>query len=156
MPKPGVEVKRIYIDSTVELMADHDERGWRATFYTTGMEHSPTSATGTGWEPHAVPRDAAGGKLRTTMLQLLIARTASGWPDSALCCGTHRGNRSRCPLQIETNNHEFIRRQRDGKTDFPSLFDKVIDLIEVRERVSVPTAIEFASTTHLQIQRSRV
>jgi hypothetical protein len=25
-------------------------RGWRATFYTTGMEHSPTSATGTGWE----------------------------------------------------------------------------------------------------------
>jgi hypothetical protein len=27
-----------------------DEKGWRATFYTTGMEHSPTSATGTGWE----------------------------------------------------------------------------------------------------------
>jgi uncharacterized membrane protein YeaQ/YmgE (transglycosylase-associated protein family) len=28
----------------------YDERGWRATFYTTGMEHSPTSATRTGWE----------------------------------------------------------------------------------------------------------
>ena len=28
----------------------HDDRGWCATFYTTGMEHSPTSATGTGWE----------------------------------------------------------------------------------------------------------
>jgi len=28
----------------------YDELGWRATFYTTGMEHSPTSATGTGWE----------------------------------------------------------------------------------------------------------
>jgi hypothetical protein len=28
----------------------YDERGWRATFYTTGMEHAPTSATGTGWE----------------------------------------------------------------------------------------------------------
>src|SRR5207248_11510570 len=28
----------------------YDERGWRATFYTTGTEHSPTSATGTGWE----------------------------------------------------------------------------------------------------------
>jgi hypothetical protein len=27
-----------------------DEKGWRATFYTTGMEHSPTSATGTAWE----------------------------------------------------------------------------------------------------------
>jgi len=37
----------------------YDERGWRATFYTTGMEHSPTSATGTGWERtpwHAVQR----------------------------------------------------------------------------------------------------
>jgi len=28
----------------------YDERGWRATFYVTGMEHSPTSATGTAWE----------------------------------------------------------------------------------------------------------
>jgi hypothetical protein len=28
----------------------YDERGWRATFYTTRMQHSPTSATGTGWE----------------------------------------------------------------------------------------------------------
>ena len=29
----------------------YDEKRWRATFYTTGMEHSPTSATDTGWEP---------------------------------------------------------------------------------------------------------
>ena len=39
----------------------YDERGWRATFYTTGMEHSPPSATGTGWEPtpwHATQRAA--------------------------------------------------------------------------------------------------
>ena len=28
----------------------YDESGWRAMFYTTGMEHSPTSAIGTGWE----------------------------------------------------------------------------------------------------------
>jgi hypothetical protein len=28
----------------------YDERGWRATFYTTGTEHSATSATGTAWE----------------------------------------------------------------------------------------------------------
>jgi hypothetical protein len=28
----------------------HDARGWRATFYTTEMEHSPTSATDTGWK----------------------------------------------------------------------------------------------------------
>jgi len=28
----------------------YDEKGWRATFYRTGMEHSPTCATGTGWD----------------------------------------------------------------------------------------------------------
>jgi hypothetical protein len=31
-------------------LTQYDDRGWRATFYTTGMEHSPTSATGTGWK----------------------------------------------------------------------------------------------------------
>ena len=33
-------------------LTQYDERGWRATFYTTGMEHSPTSAIGTSWEKH--------------------------------------------------------------------------------------------------------
>ena len=28
----------------------YDARGRRATFYTSGMEHSPTSAIGTAWE----------------------------------------------------------------------------------------------------------
>jgi hypothetical protein len=32
-----------------------------ATFYTTGMEYSPTSATGTGWEHAPWHCDAAGG-----------------------------------------------------------------------------------------------
>ena len=31
-------------------LTQYDERGWRATFYTTGIEHSPKSATGTGWQ----------------------------------------------------------------------------------------------------------
>jgi hypothetical protein len=31
-------------------LTQYDDRGWRATFYTAGMEHSPTSATGTAWE----------------------------------------------------------------------------------------------------------
>ena len=31
-------------------LTQYDDRGRRATFYTTGMEHSPTSATGTAWE----------------------------------------------------------------------------------------------------------
>ena len=47
----------------------YDERGWRATFYTTGMEHSPTSAMGTGWERmpwHAVQRAAWHACLRPT------------------------------------------------------------------------------------------
>jgi hypothetical protein len=32
-------------------LTQYDDRGWRATFYATGMEHSATSATGTAWEP---------------------------------------------------------------------------------------------------------
>jgi len=40
MHRPGYDLQ----------LTQYDERGWRATFYTTGMEHSPTSATGTGWE----------------------------------------------------------------------------------------------------------
>jgi len=42
-------------------LTQYDDRGWRATFYTTGMEHSPTSATGTAWERtpwHATQRAA--------------------------------------------------------------------------------------------------
>ena len=42
-------------------LTQYDERGWRAAFYTTGMEHSPTSATGTAWERTPWHCDAAGG-----------------------------------------------------------------------------------------------
>ena len=45
----------------------YDERGWRATFYTTGMEHSPTSATGTGWE--TTPWHAVQGAARDALRQ---------------------------------------------------------------------------------------
>jgi len=37
----------------------YDERGWRATFYTTGMEHSPTIATGTA-SSEVIARDCEG------------------------------------------------------------------------------------------------
>jgi hypothetical protein len=53
----------------------YNEPGWRATFYTTGMEHSPTSATGTAWGPtpwHATQR-AAGD----------IEASRSGWLNRA-------------------------------------------------------------------------
>ena len=42
-----------------------------ATFYTTGMEHSPTSATVTGWERtpwHAVQRAAWGALTKADLL----------------------------------------------------------------------------------------
>src|SRR5207249_11416605 len=39
----------------------YDEKGWRATFYTTGMEHSPDERDGHRVGAHAVARDAAGG-----------------------------------------------------------------------------------------------
>ena len=32
-------------------LTQYDERGWRGTFYTTGLEHSPTSATGSAFAP---------------------------------------------------------------------------------------------------------
>jgi hypothetical protein len=32
-------------------LAQYAGQGWRATFFTTGMEHSLTSAIGTSWEP---------------------------------------------------------------------------------------------------------
>jgi len=31
-------------------LTQYDDRGWRATFYMTGMGHSAVSATGTAWE----------------------------------------------------------------------------------------------------------
>ena len=37
----------------------YDEKGWRATFYATGMEHSPTSATGHRMGAHDIYRHLA-------------------------------------------------------------------------------------------------
>ena len=39
----------------------YDERGSRATFYTSGMEHSQTSGMGTAWQRRAVQRAALKG-----------------------------------------------------------------------------------------------
>ena len=43
----------------------YDARGWRATFYTTGMEHSMTSATASAWEP--TPWPAVQGAVRAAL-----------------------------------------------------------------------------------------
>jgi len=53
-------------------LTQYDDRGWRATFYTTGMEYSPTIATGTGWERtpwHATQRAAWEALNRTNELK---------------------------------------------------------------------------------------
>ena len=44
----------------------YDEQGWRATFYLSGMEHSATSAVGSGWErtPWRAVQQAASAALR--------------------------------------------------------------------------------------------
>jgi hypothetical protein len=49
-------------------LTQYDDRGWRATFYATGMKHSPTGATGTGWEqtPWRATQRAAWDALRHT------------------------------------------------------------------------------------------
>ncbi|PYN74331.1 MAG: hypothetical protein DMD96_30825 [Candidatus Rokuibacteriota bacterium] len=44
----------------------YDEKGWRATFYTSGMEHSPTSATGSACE--RTPWHAARGLIHISTL----------------------------------------------------------------------------------------
>ena len=48
----------------------YDERGWRATFYTSGMAHSLTSATGTAWErtPWRAVQGAAWDALKKSVL----------------------------------------------------------------------------------------
>jgi hypothetical protein len=40
-------------DTGPDEISRYDEQGWRATFYTGGMEHSLTSTTGTAWEQTA-------------------------------------------------------------------------------------------------------
>ena len=52
-------------------LTQYDDRGWRASFYTTGMEHSPTRATGSAWEPtpwHAVQGAARDAVMRGASL----------------------------------------------------------------------------------------
>lgn len=46
-------------------LTQYNERGWRATFYVTGMEHSATSATASAWEatPWRAVQRAAWGAL---------------------------------------------------------------------------------------------
>src|SRR5437899_8530536 len=61
-PPLGQECERTLTNEVVAGRTSRHERGWRATFYATGMEHSPTSATGTAWE--RMPWHATQGRRR--------------------------------------------------------------------------------------------
>ena len=55
----------------------YDERGWRATFYTTGIEHSPTSATGTlGSERRGTRRSGRASSLERQKVIISSSRAA--------------------------------------------------------------------------------
>jgi len=54
----------------------YDERGWRVTFYTSAMEHSATSATGTTWEP--TPWQAVQGAAWDVLRKVSVDSQASG------------------------------------------------------------------------------
>src|SRR4029434_7902364 len=79
-------------------LTQYDERGWRATFYTSGMEPSPTSATGTGWEPspwHATQRAAWEALRKAERGWTGAGQEARG--EAAFTDNTRTGQPSGCP-----------------------------------------------------------
>jgi len=56
--RPSVGMHRQGFD---QQLTQYDERGWRATFYTTGMEQLADERDGHRMGAHAVARDTAGG-----------------------------------------------------------------------------------------------
>jgi len=60
---------RCDVTALAQQQTADDEKGWRATFYTTGMELSPTSAAGFAWEPTPwrTVRGTAWNALRRTL-----------------------------------------------------------------------------------------
>jgi hypothetical protein len=75
-------------------LTQYDDRGWRATFYTTGMEHSAVSATGTAWErtPWRAAQRAAWEVLKSAERRSAAWRHGSGRLRIAL----NRVSRRRC------------------------------------------------------------
>jgi len=69
-------------------LAQYDDRGWRATFYTTKLEHSPTSSDGHRVGSLAVARDAAGG------VGGMAVKSASDKLMPPVVLATGEGNRS--------------------------------------------------------------
>jgi hypothetical protein len=69
-------------------LTQYDERGWQATFYTTEMEHSPTSATDQGTRSY-----------RRLSLAPLAAHQLRSARNAAHTLASRRGHRSRVELK---------------------------------------------------------
>jgi hypothetical protein len=86
----GLVTVGMYRQGSDLQLTQHDGRGWQATFYATGMEDSPTSATGTAWERtpwHATQRAACGPSIgRIAKARRLFSAT---W-----LLGGHAGSRT--------------------------------------------------------------
>jgi hypothetical protein len=91
-PDEGTKPRVFHVLVRGTTSNSYDEKGWRATFYTTGREHSPTSATGTAWERtpwHATQRAA---------WEALRGRRSSGcWSSRPWTTNGGNGVHGRCP-----------------------------------------------------------
>ena len=96
----------------------YDERGWRATFYTTGMEHSPTSARAPGGSarPGTRRNGRRGWDLMDDVTPVLGAVQRSGFPLQARI--QHEIQR-RPAWSVLASEHPWI--DPDGREQFVDL-----------------------------------
>ena len=81
-------------------LTQYDERGWRATFYSSGLKHSPNSATGSAVDPtpwHAVRvASSVGDSHHMPMVFRMLPMWSSMWPTrpSMMSCSAVMGGAS--------------------------------------------------------------
>ena len=81
-------------------LTQYDERGWRATFYSSGLKHSPNSATGSAFDPtpwHAVRvASSVGDSHHMPMVFRMLPMWSSMWPTrpSMMSCSAVMGGAS--------------------------------------------------------------
>jgi hypothetical protein len=115
-------------------LSQYDDRGWRATFYTTGMEHSPTSATGTAWErtPWRATQRATWEALK---------RATSGSPRT----GNAQENGMRPSLRVRTVT-ESAHARPDG--DETEALIREVALVTVAPSAARPRGARFGTLVH--------
>jgi hypothetical protein len=93
MARPGFDLQ----------LTRYAEAGWRATFYVSGMEHSPTRATGTAWErsPFLAVQRAAWEALRRSDDNSRVSGDQPGPPES--CTRNQPGRHDGLPLALDAD-----------------------------------------------------